>query len=296
VNDFAFSRNEALELSKLHGDYSFFIDTDNELQEYNFEIDPKVDAYTFNIKTEDGTIFPRVCLINNKKNWYYKHTLHEKLFCDEQIVLDDSNCSILAIDDGVRSQNPDKRKKDIQTLITGFQNTKDPHYLFYLANTYRNDKQFSLAFKTYSQCIRLDKDTEKIYYCQLQIARMREELAHPDELIISDYIRAHTLMPQRVEALGYLSQFWEKKKCWWAMAWAANEVAGLPIPKDCYLFLETAWYDWAVLDKFATGSINNGRLQDGIDACKSLLDSNKTPESEKVRIKENMERAINVKH
>lgn len=293
VNDYAFSRNEALQLAKHHGTHAFIIDSDNKLgPTNNFVFDPNIDAYRFMIETEDGTIFPRLCLVKLDLDWEWKYNLHEKLFCNQSYVINDSNLSILAIDDGVRSQSVNKRKKDIEILIKGYKETEDPHYLFYLAQTYRNDGQYTQAYKMYKSCLVKDDEPERIYYCQLQIARMREELAHPDELVVNEYIKAHSLNPYRAEALGYLAQFWEKKKIWWAMAWAANEICGLSMPTTTCLFLETFWYNYLALDKFAMGSINNGKLEDGILAYKILLESEKTPESEKARIGNNLTIAL----
>jgi len=299
VNDFAFSRNEALELGKQHGDYQFFIDADNILKEENlesFEINPEVDAYYFNIETEDGTTFPRLCLVKSNREWYYKYTLHEKLFCQTKnpVMAENSNLTILAINDGVRSQNPNKRLNDLKILHKGFEETKDAHYAFYLAQTYRNLKDYVKALQYYNRCYGLSEDLEQEWYCKLQMTRMKEELYWPDELIVSDYIKAHTLNQNRAESLGYLAQFWEKKKLWWAMAWATNEAIGIPMPENA-LFVEKVWYNYLLLDKFATASINNQRFDDAIDSCEALLKSDKTPESEKPRIRENLERVMNAR-
>lgn len=293
--NFAHNRNEALVLGRQYGDYLLLMDADFVFNGTFPLLDFKHDAYSFWIKTEDNMLFHRNCLISSKLNWYYEYELHEQLKCDKDYNLafiDDSNTFFLATQNSERGHDINRRKRDIVTLLKAFSENPDPHYLFYLAQTYRNDEQYLNALKAYQHCLAIDDCKARQYYCQLQIARMREELGHPDELVVNEYIKAHTLNQNRTEAMGYLAQFWEKKRLWWAMAWAANEVGGRPLPQDVdsTFLIELDWYTWRIMDKYAVACLNNGQIEDGLRICEQLIESECTPEIDKKRIAKNMER------
>ena len=122
----------------------------------------------------------------------------------------------------------------------------------------------------------------------LRAARQKEELARPDDEIISAYIEAAAACPTRVEALHGAARYCAKK----SLHQRAYEFAaqGLAIPYPHKAPAVDDWiYEYGLLDEFAVNAYWTERYQDCLDACQRLLTEGKLPEDKRKRVKKNAE-------
>ena len=63
--------------------------------------------------------------------------------------------------------------------------------------------------------------------------------------------------------------------------------AGIPFPQDDILFLDNDVYRYGILDEIGSTAFYAGKIEEGYNACKALLDRNLIPQTEVERVKNN---------
>lgn len=307
--DFGTNRSEALEYARelTNADYCLMIDAD-EILVYEQTFDPfawrmSLDKDLYNVYAEyGGTRYHRPQLTSNKKPFYYRGVLHEYVDCHEEIETREFNKGFIntPIQDGARSDDPEKYKKDAQVfekaLATGNVDEKDHNrYLFYLAQSYRDSQQWEKCLDAYEKRAEAGGWTEEVYYSLFQVGRMKEilqkEKGFSVDDIIESYMRAFQQNPWRAEALWAAARF-ARLKCRFDQAWSfANHGVRLAFP-DGALFVTNAVYDFMLLDEYAIACYWTGRYRECRDTCIQLLNDNKVPQEYRDRINANLEHSI----
>ena len=149
--DFAYNRNEALNYANKKSDYILFIDADDRLiYESSFAL-PDLQGDIYCVKQQQlgksnfySQNYIQVLLIKNDSSFKWAGVLHEALVWDtpksiffiDGVINDYTN-------EGRRHLDPDRRKKDIQTLEKFYrENPENSRTVFYLATEYLQDKRF----------------------------------------------------------------------------------------------------------------------------------------------------------
>jgi tetratricopeptide (TPR) repeat protein len=187
---------------------------------------------------------------------------------------------------GDRSKSTDKMKRDIAVLLKGLEDEPDnERYVFYLAQSYRDDGQKDEAIKWYTKRYEIGRWYEEKYMSAYNIAKLTnsKEWAW----------KAHQCNPKRIECLvSYLShcrmtnQFSRELL---AMALYASTVTK---PTDQHLFLENDVYDWRVWDELSIIAFYCGRRDLAKMASEKLIADNKAPPAQMERIKNNYKFSI----
>lgn len=270
--NFEHNRNEALALAKGKGDYLFFIDADEQLVFSNPFIRQNLDKdyYFVDIHTE-LLRFKRILLVNNHiQDWMWKGVLHECLTSQLAQTYDilKGVTNITCLNDGYRSQDPKKHHKDIEILEKALQT--DPtnnRYVFFLAQSYLNAKEHSLALKTYEKHSNMSVPDEERYWSLYMLGELQELLNMPS--FIDSYCKAYLFRPSRAEPLFRLAQHYTKN---------GNEVLGyvlakfgLSIPMSPDGTNVLTWiYDYGFLCVLAEASYRMGKYHESEDFLQQI--------------------------
>jgi FkbM family methyltransferase len=289
--DFAFNRSQALELSRSKADYSLVIDADDFLQyPENFEM-PYLgqNCYTMNL-SDQGLSYPRIQLMSNLQNWYYRGVLHEFAACDAQHTVGNLPIIMVRNHDGARRRDPTTYTRDAGILAKALVKEKDPflktRYTFYLAQSYRDCRDFQKALHYYMQRSTMGGWQEEVFYSLYQAARLREALGHPLADVIEAYEAATAALPHRNEARHAASRFCRLKGLYQKGYDLAKAGLHLAYPAGC-LFGEPGVYEFGLLDEFAVNAYWIGAYFDCLDVCLRLIASGKIPPDYHERIVKN---------
>lgn len=276
--DFSTNRNLALGLSKSKADHILIIDADDYLTtntKFPFENLDKSKAYKIEI-IHDSITYHRVQLLSKFIPAKYVGVLHEYLDIPSHIAQVTLNtCQIVYGSNGARSKNPSKYAEDAAVFEEALK--EDPYnsrYIFYAAQSYKDAGQLDKAIEFYSKRDNLEGWIEERYISLLEIAKIVEK-KNPNDIIEieSAYLRAYNRYPHRLESLCYLSAYCRKKSLYDKAFFYSKIGSQIPKPNEG-LFVESACYDWKILDELAIsayyvgdiamcGSINNALLSSG---------------------------------
>jgi glycosyltransferase involved in cell wall biosynthesis len=301
--DFAYNRTFAL--AKLREksciDYSMMIDADQVIEfDAGFDIEKfkaGLDCELYDLKVGSGSVvylLPQ--LASNKIEIVYRGALHEYRECPE-------GCSrelapgllIREVHDSARGQDPQKYEKDAAVLEAALMGETDPflisRYRFYLAQSYRDAGMFPSAIKNYLERASLGGWDQEVFYSLYSVAKMKEQLGHPEDDVIEAYLAAHRIYPSRVEPIYAAAQFCRKHGRYDQGYRLAKKYLYHPAPLSG-LFVETWIFDHGLLDEFSVLAFWSGRYGECIEACMRILDGGKLAESERARVRQNAHFAV----
>jgi tetratricopeptide (TPR) repeat protein len=256
--DFSDARNFAL--SKLRGvaDYGFFIDCDEQLlsptggsvEALKMQLGAE-DLYTCNMQAE-GLIYRRACVFRTDKPFRWIGAVHEALVCDEPISVGHlSGLSVQAHSDG-RSWSQGSRGKYLrhaEILLSAVERDGLPRDIFYLAQSYRDAGDYEAALHWYRKRALIPEGyLEERYYAQFMAGALGEQLGHPVQDVLFDYLKASEFDVLRAEHLLNAMLLLQKAGLWQAAhSLGADAVARFhgkaPLASRA-LFIDESTYAW----------------------------------------------------
>ena len=296
--DFGTNRSEAIGYARADSDYLLIIDADDELlvdegvTQAVFCQQLTKDAHRL-LVLDKGLQYERLHLLSTRLPWRYEGVLHEYATCDEDF--DDSliqGMRYRRVGGGARSDVSAKYQRDTEVLKAALQKYPNhTRYSFYLAQSYRDAGQFEKAIDAYQHRATLGGWGEEVYYSLLQIAELLDVTQGPEDQVVGAYLKAHDVRPQRAEALTYLCGYLRRRQRW-ATAWIfAQEVIKISRPDD-QLFLPEDVYQWRAVDEYAIAAYWIGKYGLAAQACHQLLKDGHLPAEQRVRVRENLQWAI----
>ena len=294
---FGENRTEAIDLARGLGDFLLFIDADDLLDvpaDYRL---PELLHDAYELTVEHGTLrHRRLHLVRAALPWVYRGVLHEYLDCElpfSRALL--SGPTVRIVGGGARSQQAQHLKygRDAEalerTLLTEPDNSR---YVFYLAQSYRDAGEPEKALQTYLRRSTMAGFDQEVYVSLLNVARLRERLAHPADQVLASYLAAYESRPSRCEALGELARFLRESGRRWPLAYLFARAAAAIPPSDDALFVEPCWQQWRNRDELAIAAYWIGRYEESRDACEALLASPDLPETQRARVQANLRFAL----
>jgi glycosyltransferase involved in cell wall biosynthesis len=289
--DFAFNRSEALALARPHADYSMIIDADDVLAiPEGFELPVLTqDSYVFDI--DFGAIrYQRPQLVRNEIAWIYRGVIHEFLEGKGAETQGHLPLTIRINHDGARRRDPTTYRKDAALLESALATETDAflrsRYTFYLAQSCRDSGNRPRALELYLARADMGFWQEEVFYSLYQVARLKEDLGHPDRDVIAAFARAASSQASRAEALHGAARFCRQK----GLYQQAYEFAGRGLsiqPPANGLFVETWVYEYGLKDEYAIAAYWVGHYKQSLDICLQLLDMRSVPEGFHGRILSN---------
>ena len=294
--NFAHNRNEALQLARGKSDYLLIMDADDYLEfDKDFKL-PQLDKDSYYIEIRDGgSRYSRRQLVTNQDHWKWIGVLHEAI-CSDQAKSEATLSGVLykRTYGGARSKDPQKFQKDAQVLEDALK--EDPtnsRYMFYLAQSYRDAKDYETSIKKYEQRVQMAGWDQEVYWSLLQIALMKTWLEKDPKDVIESYYRAYLYRPSRAEALYYLGAYYRTLNCFNASYCTLAEAIKIPLPQDI-LFVERWIHEYGALFEASISAYWIGRYAEAKKASDSLLKMSMLPQPVRDAV-ENNQKWINAK-
>lgn len=251
--NFAHNRNEALDLARTKASYLLFIDADEELSFPSGYFIPGLNKDFYYMMVEfGGTQYARIGLVRNSLDCKWIGVLHEAIDTSQAKTSGTLPCvKTIVHTDGARSKDPEKYKKDAQILEAALQ--KEPYnsrYVFYLAQSYKDSKQYELALKNYKKRALMGGWDEEVFWSLMQIGMLQEILGQPREVVSKSYYNAYMFRPTRAESLFRLASYLRRKEDYLSGYLVARQGLTIPLSNDM-LFVEKWIYDYGLLLEYS---------------------------------------------
>lgn len=218
-------RNIALNKSREHCDWIFWIDCDEELILPEFFDINKFKEYlnqydSINTKVEYSTIsYSRKNFFRSNLNIEWKGKVHEVLISDDYILTgeDDSIITLVRSDGYSWKEGETKKYLDhAKILLKEVYRTKEPRDVFYLAQSYRDAGDINNAIKWYKvRRDQLDGFWEERYYSQFMIGTlMMNRLDYSQDQAICELLKCEEYDNSRAEHLHNIIVYYHHRKLW----------------------------------------------------------------------------------
>ena len=293
---FGHNRSEALKLCEGKGDYIFMIDADDYLEGSI----PKQqivghDGYAVLMGRGDFSWW-RTQIFKNNMGWKYFGVLHEypslengnqpkieRLFGEYRVV---------ARTMGARNLNIDPKEKyarDAELLEKALiDEPNNVRYQFYLGQSYFDSHQWEKAEAAYVKRIEMGGWPEEIYYSIYRIGICRAMQNKSWIEIQQAFLDAYNARPTRAEPLYQIARIYRlngKPALGYIFSRMAAEI---PYPKEDILFIDNDIYRYGILDEIGSTAFYAGKVQEGYNACKALIERKLIPETELARVQNNL--------
>ena len=292
--NFGQARTEALARVGGRAEYILVMDADDQLvAEPGFTLPPLTeDAYFLDFRLGNHA-YRRIALVASRLPWRYEGVLHEYLTVGGPFSAGTlEGVTVRASNEGSRSDDPDKYRKDAQLLEQAL--VEDPgnsRSVFYLAQSYRDAGMAEESLAAYLRRAELGGFEEEVWYSLFESARLMDHLGRPEAEVVEAYLRAYEYRPARAEALCSLARYLRLKGRNRAACLFAEKAAALPQPPDI-LFVDTAVYRWLAMDEFSVAAYWTGRVVESQRVCAHLLAGGILPEGERDRVQANLQFAL----
>lgn len=252
--DFGYNRTFALNAcnSMENVDYLLLLDAD-----MVFELNPEISADNFKemLKNDSYTIFQgtnsfyykNTRIVKNNKGITYWGVTHEYVNIPNGCIQDSFDKSICFINDiGDGGSKTNKFARDIELLKQGLIDVpNNDRYTFYLANTYHDSGQVTLAIETYKKRVEIGGWFEEIWYSHYRIGKC---YAYSGDMTnaINAWMDAYEVFPNRIENLYEIIKYYRiagKNKLSYAFYQLADKSRKLYPSRD-YLFTEKDIYEY----------------------------------------------------
>lgn len=288
--NFEDARTKALEEVKDKADFGFWIDADEQLI-----IDPRfnVDIFKKSLSSQDGALcnvsygsqnYFRQQFFSTTKPWRWYGPVHEVLMCDEPTkVAPVEGLVTLVTPDGnswtseTQQQKYEGHAKILEEYIKN-DPKKDPRWVFYLAQSYRDANTPENREKAVEQYKKRAQMTsgfwEENYFSSLMVAAISGQLARPPEEVLNAYLETGKYNTQRVEHLIPVILHYHSIKEFdiaYMFSSHAMKYAGKnPTPKSS-LFIDPSVYSWKIYDLHSLSAYYSGRKEEATKTFKTLM-------------------------
>lgn len=267
------ARNAALawarQLAATHRpDYFLLMDADMQLQVYDEAafMAPR-DGACYEMYQRGGSlVYANVRLVSGANAGVYRGVTHEYFDSPSAGPIPAAVADFIDHADG--ANRPDKFTRDIQLLTAGLQDEPDnARYMFYLGNSYRDAGRPAEAIDWYERRVAAGGWDEEVWQAQFCKALCLKACGREPEFLAA-MLRAHSLRPQRAEALYELARHFRGKRDEQAMAVLFAEAGlALPMPDD-KLFVNQFVYSAGLKDEIAVcGYYVPGKFMAGYQAA-----------------------------
>ncbi len=288
--NFAYNRNEALELAKGKADYILFIDAD-EMLEYSYNYYwPNLEKDRYDMTMLFGNLqYDRVALVKSILDWKWYGVLHEYLYSpDCKTVESLVNIYRTTGKDGHRSSDLQKFLKDARVLEAALKEEPDNvRYRFYLAQSYRDAGEFELAIENYKKRAEAGGWDQEVYYSLYQIAKLNQTIDADPKIVIEAFYTAFFYRPTRAEPLCALAKLYRSLNMFEQAYETASLGMTIPFPQDT-LFVETAPYQYDLALECSVAAYWKGDFQECRDLSLQLLQKKDLPSHIRKTIESNL--------
>lgn len=296
--NFGHNRSLLMEKARGHCDYIITLDADEVFEfDNDFEM-PYLDKDTYSIWTRKGSIeYQRIQLVSDKFEWYYKGVCHEYITHIEKEGNIPKTTGVIPkmfnipYPDGFRSSDVNKYKRDALIFEIALLNEPDnSRYIYYVAQSYRDCKEFDLAIKYYKKRVDMAGNchSEETYYAQYQIALCKICKNEPFENYCGDLLKAYNLRPSRLEAAHTYLRCCRELGLNYIGYQTFKHILERPsfeISDTSFLTVEV--YQWSMLNELSLVAVSCNLFKESLDVIARILKEKKYPAEKEQGFKHN---------
>lgn len=263
--NFGYNRNQALQLAKGTADYILTIDADEEMIIENKQAFHSLTKDHYLIKVSmnnDGFTWDRPGLLKITQDiWEWKGPAHNYVSCKKESFENGGTLKgvkiISHVENTGKSYNITTKEKylnDAKLLAKELEtNPSDTRSQFYLAQSYRDAGETSLAIEHYAKRVEMGGWPEEIYMAQLYKGSLMVNLAeeYTQEEILGALTKAWCLRPHRAESLFHLTRLCRTSGYPMQADLFAKIGVTLPVPQEDILFVQEDVYKWRLYDEYS---------------------------------------------
>lgn len=290
--NFGHNRNEALRLADNKAEWVLLIDADMVLVDEGFssdilESDPTIDGYDL-IQDNHGVRYYNTRLLRTSSKWECIGVTHEYYSPASKTQNRGRIYDLWFNDVSDGGSKNDKFDRDIKLLEQGLIDEPANHrYMFYLAQSYRDIREWDKAIHWYDMCSKTSSWDEEGWFAHYMIGWCmlcrKDDLLEIESVMLSAWIRR----PWRIEPIFYLAKEYAQRKLW-SQAYALFKIcATTKFPQDDLLFITAALYEGASVDEFSITAFWVGEYQESITACDNLVKDDRYFQMHRERILSN---------
>ncbi len=276
--DFGYNRTIALKHCYKYRkkiDYIWVFDADDlVVGNLIFPKDKSVDGYS--LKYGNGFTYMRNQVFKCSEKWKYVGVLHEFPKCiskkETKIINIEGDYYIDSRRLGARNKNDDKYLRDVDTLLKGIKDEpKNERYMFYLAQSYMDAKDYKNAIKWYQKRINMKGWYEEVYYSYYRIATCMENLNCNWEDIEKAFLKAWEFLPSRAEPLYEIAKHYNFTNNFSKGYSFSKQASSIIFPKEQLLFLFKDVYNYQALYEYLLSSHYTKRYEESFNIGNQLL-------------------------
>jgi glycosyltransferase involved in cell wall biosynthesis len=307
--NFEDARNTALNAVKGKCDFGFWIDADEELildSTFNLErFKRSISGFQgANVKVSYGAQnYFRMQLFSTEHPWRWYGPVHEVLVTD----VEHQSCIAEGMLTLVRPDGNSWTAESVQQKYEGHARIleeyvandpkKDPRWVFYLAQSYRDagtPENHEKSLQWYEKrASMMNGFWEEIYWSLLMVASLKGSLKHPVHEILESYLKCGKANRFRVEHMIPVILHYHQMKEFdisYIYSSHAMKFAGKsPFPQSS-LFIDPSVYEWRIFDMHSLNCYYSGRREEGTETYRKLLravERGLVPQTEVPRIQNN---------
>jgi glycosyltransferase involved in cell wall biosynthesis len=308
--NFEDARNTAIKAIEGKCDYGFWIDADEQLM-----IEPSFNKEIFkrNLATCDGANvkiyyggqnYFRMQFFKTGIGWYWYGPVHEVLIRDEEDtdIASVEGLSVLVTPDGnswtaeTQQQKYEGHAKILEDYVAKDEK-KDPRWLFYLAQSYRDantPENYKKSIEWYQKRIDVGGGYwEEVYFSSLMVANLKSMLGYPKPEVIEGFLSCgkHNLF--RTEHLMPIIAYYHSIKEYeiaYIYGLRVMQTAGKSPFPNATLFVDESAYTWKSYDLHSLSCWYSGRKAEAKAVYTKLMEAVKrgiVPQDQVARLEEN---------
>lgn len=253
--NFSHNRNVALEASHGMSDFVLLLDADMILDIRNFNKNMLQSYDSFSIlQGSDHFYYLNKRILRNNGLYSYVCVTHEYINIpsgDRSYDFKKNELFIIDIGDG--GSKADKFERDIRLLLNGIQEEpNNVRYYFYLANTYKDSRNFQEAISYYKKRVEFGGWEQEVWQSMYRIGFCYKDLGDIQSAIYW-WMNAYELLPERIENLYQIVKYYrENGKRKLALQFYNMALTELKknLNRDNYLFLENDIYTYKLFYEY----------------------------------------------
>ena len=288
--DFGTNRTEALALCRGKAEYAWVIDADD-LVVGSLDLS-ELTADSYLLRYGSDFRYWRTQIFRTELDWRYVGRVHEYATCGGPFTESrlEGDYHVVSRRLGARNRDPDKYERDRRVLLAALADDPDnPRTVFYLAQSCFDAGHPREALGWYSRRAEMGGFAEEVFYSLLRRAQCLAALGEPLEQVVEGYLDCWRARPWRAEPLYEIARL-ERVDGDPERAYDfARRARAIPFPDEEILFVDRAAYLWRGTDELADCAYRTGRLAESRELWNGLLESGELPESERLRVRRNVE-------
>lgn len=295
--------------------FGYWIDADEQLiadKEFDSNIFKRkllnFDAANMIVKY-GSQIYHRMELYRLGIGWHFEGPIHEVLITDTQNLRAATveGLHVLVTPDGHSwtSQTIKEKYEGHSKILLDYvlnDKKKDPRWVFYLAQSYRDCENFEKSIEWYEKRANMAGGYwEEVYYSRLMIASLRAKRNEPITDILESYRKCGMTNRYRAEHLIPIILYYQSVKDYetaYIYSSHAMKFAGKSPAPNSVLFVDTPIYLWKIYDLHTISAWYSGRKEEAAKTYKKLwkqVEKGIITGQDLERIKENKKFFLNLK-